>query len=73
MQFAALIGALLAIAIDALTMPEYRRNFVPGGTYFFTVNQLKRHDNINPLKHSLVRRVAEWAGDRLAERLGYAD
>ncbi len=23
-------------------MPDYRRNWVPGGTYFFTVNLLER-------------------------------
>jgi len=26
-------------------MPDYRRAWHPGGTYFFTVNALKRHDN----------------------------
>ena len=26
-------------------MPNYRRVFIPGGTYFFTVNLLQRHDN----------------------------
>ena len=26
-------------------MPNYRRVFVPGGTWFFTVNLLQRHDN----------------------------
>ena len=26
-------------------MPNYRRAFIPGGTYFFTVNLLQRHDN----------------------------
>ena len=24
-------------------MPNYRRAFIPGGTYFFTVNLLQRH------------------------------
>ena len=43
-------------------MPNYRRAFVPGGTWFFTVNLLERHNNdllireINILRHS-VRRV----------------
>ncbi len=32
-------------------MPEYRRNFVPGGTYFFTVNLLERHDNDLLVRH----------------------
>ena len=26
-------------------MPNYRRAFIPGRTYFFTVNLLQRHDN----------------------------
>lgn len=26
-------------------MPNYRRAFIPGGTYFFTVNLLQRHNN----------------------------
>ena len=26
-------------------MPDYRRAFIPGGTYFFTVNLLQRHNN----------------------------
>ena len=26
-------------------MPNYWRAFIPGGTYFFTVNLLQRHDN----------------------------
>jgi len=26
-------------------MPDYRRNFVPGGSYFFTVNLLERYPN----------------------------
>lgn len=33
-------------------MPDYRRTFIPGGTYFFTVNLLQRHDN-----HLLVREI----------------
>jgi hypothetical protein len=26
-------------------MPDYRRTWHPGGTYFFTVNALERHGN----------------------------
>ena len=26
-------------------MPNYRRAFIPGGTWFFTVNLLQRHGN----------------------------
>ena len=44
-------------------MPDYRRNRIPGGTYFFTVNLLDRTrplltDNIDTLRKS-VRRVRE--------------
>lgn len=27
-------------------MPDYRRNRIPGGTYFFTVNLLERHERL---------------------------
>lgn len=27
------------------TMPNYRRAYIPGGTWFFTVNLLQRHSN----------------------------
>jgi putative transposase len=33
-------------------MPNYRRNWVPGGTFFFTVNLLERGDN-----DLLIRRI----------------
>lgn len=45
-------------------MPNYRRAFIPGGTWFFTVNLLQRHGNdllvreINLLRDT-VRRVRE--------------
>jgi len=26
-------------------MPDYRRSFVPGGTFFFTANLLERYPN----------------------------
>jgi putative transposase len=35
-------------------MPDYRRVWHPGGTYFFTVNLLRRHDN-----DLLVRRIKD--------------
>jgi REP-associated tyrosine transposase len=35
-------------------MPDYRRNRVPGGTFFFTVNLL------DPVKHGLVEHSADW-------------
>jgi hypothetical protein len=38
-------------------MPEYRRNRVPGGTFFFTVNLLDRHSDLL-VRHVEVLRVA---------------
>jgi putative transposase len=35
-------------------MPDYRRNRVPGGTFFFTVNLLDRRSNL------LVRHIDAW-------------
>ena len=32
-------------------MPNYRRNFVPGGTFFFTVNLLERYPNDLLIRH----------------------
>ena len=32
-------------------MPNYRRAWHPGGTYFFTVNLLQRHGNDLLLRH----------------------
>ena len=32
-------------------MPDYRHVFHPGGTYFFTVNLLQRHDNDLLVRH----------------------
>ena len=45
-------------------MPDYRRAWYPGGTYFFTVNLLKRHGNDLLVRHidalrEIVRRVRE--------------
>ena len=37
-------------------MPEYRRAWHPGGTYFFTVNLLQRHDNDLLIRHIEVLR-----------------
>ena len=46
-------------------MPDYRRNRVPGGTFFFTVNLLDRRSDllvtqIRALRHA-VRRVRRHA------------
>ncbi len=46
-------------------MPSYRRNRVPGGCYFFTVNILERHQNtllVDEIK--LLRMVVRQAKDR---------
>lgn len=32
-------------------MPDYRRVWLPGGTYFFTVNLLQRHNNDLLIRH----------------------
>ena len=37
-------------------MPDYRRAWHPGGTYFFTVNLLKRHGNDLLTRHVEVLR-----------------
>jgi putative transposase len=39
-------------------MPNYRRAWLKGGTYFFTVNLLKRHNNDLLVRHiDLLREV----------------
>jgi putative transposase len=41
-------------------MPNYRRAYHPGGTYFFTVNLLERHNNDLLIKHiDLLREVVK--------------
>lgn len=39
-------------------MPNYRRLYVEGGTYFFTVNLLERHSNDLLIRHIDVLRAA---------------
>jgi putative transposase len=41
-----------------LFMPNYRRAWIPGGTYFFTVNLLRRHGNDLLTKHVAELRAA---------------
>ncbi|MEX0677946.1 MAG: hypothetical protein WD063_12770 [Pirellulales bacterium] len=54
-------------------MSDYRRYFVPGGTYFFTLVTAKRaplfssdleahfdYIHYNPVKHGLVRSPRDW-------------
>lgn len=46
-------------------MPDYRRNRIPGGCYFFTVNLLERHGNTLLIDEiHLLRRVVKQAKDR---------
>ena len=49
-------------------MVRYRRNFIPGGTFFFTLALADRRSSAlvenyihyNPVKHGLVSRVSDW-------------
>ncbi|HUW27009.1 MAG TPA: hypothetical protein VMV97_00230 [Sulfuriferula sp.] len=41
-------------------MPDYRRAWHPGGTYFFTVNLLQRHGNDLLTRHVDVLREVDW-------------
>ena len=50
-------------------MPNYRRVWVPGGTYFFTVNLLERRrtlltDHIDSLRNAFAQAKAARAGIR---------
>ena len=46
-------------------MPEYRRAWHPGGTYFFTVNFLKRHDRNLLIRHiAELREMVRWVKSR---------
>src|SRR5689334_1442144 len=60
---------LLRLFGCASQMPKYRRNWVPGGTYFFTVNLENRQSNLlierlGPLREA-VRRVRARAPFRI--------
>jgi len=46
-------------------MPRYRRNWVPGGTYFFTVNLLQRRDSRLLVEHIESLREAVRACNRV--------
>ena len=42
-------------------MPDYRRAWHPGGTYFFTVNLLQRHGNDLLIRHiAELREAVRW-------------
>ena len=46
-------------------MPDYRRAWHPGGTYFFTVNLLQRHDNDLLIRHiDELRESVRWVKRR---------
>jgi putative transposase len=46
-------------------MPDYRRAWHPGGTYFFTVNLLQRHDNDLLIRHiEALRESVRWVKSR---------
>jgi putative transposase len=51
-------------------MPDYRRNWVPGGTYFFTVNLLERRSDLLVVEIELLRKVVRRVR---AERPFYID
>jgi hypothetical protein len=41
--------------LEEVTIPDYRRNFVPGGTYFFTVALLERKWDLLVAEVALLR------------------
>lgn len=46
-------------------MPNYRRAFIPGGTWFFTVNLLQRHNNdLLAREISLLRKTVRVVQER---------
>ncbi len=46
-------------------MPNYRRAFIPGGTWFFTVNLLQRHHNDLLIREiSLLREMVKRVRER---------
>jgi putative transposase len=42
-------------------MPDYRRNRVPGGTYFFTVNLRDRRSDLLVAEIDALRAAVQWA------------
>jgi putative transposase len=50
-------------------MPEYRRNRVPGGTYFFTVNLANRRSDLLVREIGTLRAAGKAVSHR---RLGYS-
>jgi len=52
-------------------MTNYRRNFVPGASYFFTVNLLDRRSRLLTEQIELLRKAFRYAkqdGSRFGER-----
>jgi putative transposase len=51
-------------------MPDYRRAFVPGGCWFFTVNLLERRNTLLVNRIDALRDAMERAVTRLAAMIG---
>ena len=45
-------------------MTNYRRNFLPGGSYFFTVNLLDRRSRLLTEQIELLRKAFRYAKER---------
>jgi putative transposase len=45
-------------------MPNYRRAFIPGGCWFFTVNLLERRNSLLVDRVDALREAIEWTGER---------
>ena len=49
-------------------MPDYRRNRIPGGTYFFTVNLLERNSGLLVTQVALLREAVRQLRGGLGKR-----
>lgn len=53
------------VCIVKYFMPNYRRAWQPGGTYFFTINLLQRSDNDLLVRHiDILREAVRWTRER---------
>jgi len=50
-------------------MPNYRRAFVPGGTWFFTVNLLNRRSDLLTQRIEALREATQWTLSRYPFRI----
>src|ERR1700739_377023 len=50
-------------------MSDYRRNRVPGGTFFFTVNLLDRRSNLLVMQIDALRDAVRWVRARMPFRI----